>query len=112
MQETMEKKNKRAFPRNPSQAAVTCRQFTSSGAPRISDGVLHNFSNEGSYIETSHEYKSGTILIVRMVSYPTIPQSMAAAEQPRSICLAEVRWQQEMVGENTVQYGFGLRYLD
>jgi len=25
---------------------------------------------------------------------------------------AEVKWLQEMVGENTIQYGFGLKYLD
>ena len=52
---------------------------------------MRNFSTEGSYIETSHKYQSGTILIVRIIHYPRLPISAANEEQPRSICLAEVK---------------------
>ncbi len=111
IQITMEEK-RRVVSRNPTEAAVTCRPFTSSGASHTADGVMRNFSNGGSYIETSSEFKLGTILHLRMVTYPHRPLSTGAEELPRSICLAEVKWRQEMVGENTIQYGLGLRYLD
>ena len=113
MQKTMENKNKkRAASRNPTEATITCRPFTSSGDIHTSDGVMRNFSSEGSYIETSHNYGSGTVLILRTVRYPSMPSSMADEEQPRSICLAEVKWRQELAGENAIRFGMGLRYLD
>ena len=73
---------------------------------------MRNFSSEGSYIETSQNYGSGTVLILRTVRYPSMPSSMADEEQPRSICLAEVKWRQELAGENAIRFGMGLRYLD
>ena len=113
MEETTEKKNKkRDAPRNPTEAAITCRPHTSCGAICASDGVMRNFSNGGSYIETGHKYKSGTILIVRTLRYPPMPASVAYEELPRSICLAEVKWRQELADENAIRYGIGLRYLD
>jgi len=113
MQITMEEKEKRRVAsRNPTEAAIACRPFTSSGAPHTADGVMRNFSEKGTYIETSREFKLGTILHLRMVRYPPRQPSLAAEALPRSICLAEVKWRQEMVGENTIQYGFGLKYLD
>ena len=69
-------------------------------------------SSQGSYIETSRNYQSGTILIMRMVRYPAIPPSTADEDRPRSICLAEVKWRQELAGQNAIGYGIGLRYLD
>ncbi len=107
-----EKEKRRIASRNRTEAAIACRPFTSSGATHTADGVLRNFSEEGSYIETSREFKLGTILHLRMVLYPPMQLSSDAEAQPRTICLAEVKWRQEMVNENTIQYGFGLRYLD
>ncbi len=103
---------KRVAPRNPTEAAITCRPYASTGTIRASDGVMRNFSSQGSYIETSHNYKSGTILIMRMVRYPSMPSSLAAEERPRSICLAEVKWRQDLADDNAIRYGMGLRYLE
>jgi hypothetical protein len=72
---------------------------------------MRNFSTDGSYIETSHKFKSGTILIVRIVRYPLFSFSVGDEEQPRSICLAEVKWLQEMAEENKIRFGLGLKYL-
>ena len=102
----------RAVPRNPTEAAITCQPYSSSANVRISEGVMHNFSIEGVYIETSHKFESGTILMVRVVSYPQLPFSVAEEEQPRSICLAEVKWFQKKAGKNAIRFGLGLRYLD
>ena len=103
---------KRFVPRNPTEAVITCRPYTSSREVFASNGVMRNFSSGGSYIETSDKYESGTILIVRMVSYPKIPSSTADEEWPRSIFLAEVKWRQELADENAIRFGMGLRYLD
>ncbi len=112
MEDTTERKIiERAAPRNPTEAALTCRLYASTAAICASDGVMRNFSSEGSYIETSHKYKSGTILIVRMVRYPPMPPSLGAEERPRSICLAEVKWRQELADESAIRFGMGLRYL-
>jgi hypothetical protein len=101
----------RVGPRSPIEAGITCRPYASSGATRASDGVMRNFSNGGFYIETSHYHKPGTILIMHMIRYPPMLSTMADKERPRSICLAEVKWRQELADDNATGYGIGLRYL-
>ena len=113
MQDTVQKKTtRRVSSRNPTEAAVTCQPYASTGTRYASAGVMRNFSSQGSYIETSRKYKSGTILIMRMVRYPALPPSTVDVDRPRSICLAEVKWRQELAGQNAIGYGIGLRYLD
>jgi len=109
----MQEKEKRkvAF-RKATEAVIACRRFTSSGTTHTVDGIMRNYSEEGSYIETSRKFKLGAILFLRMVHYPLRSLSVAAEELPRSICVAEVKWWKEMAIENTIRYGFGLRYLD
>jgi len=41
-----------------------------------------------------------------------MPAFIADEERPRSICLADVKWQQELADADTVRFGMGLRYLD
>lgn len=72
---------------------------------------MRNFSGGGSYIETCRTFKPGTILIVRMLRCPPVPSTTAGADQPRTICLAEVKWQQELSVEAPNRYGIGLGYL-
>ena len=103
---------RRADSRNPTEAKITCRPYTSSGAFGELGGVMRNFSNEGSYIETTDKYQTGTILIVRTVSYPSMLSSTAVEEQPRSFCLAEVKWCQELSDIYSNRYGIGLKYLN
>ena len=112
-QSTMNNKvRRRVASRNLTEAAITCRPYASTCAICASDGVMRNFSHEGSYIETSHKYKSGTILIMRTVRYPQVPSSVVDEEKPRSICLAEVRWCQEISDVYSIRYGVGLKYLN
>lgn len=113
MEGTLERKIiERVALRNPIEAAVTCRPFSSSGAFRTSEGVMYNCSIEGSYIETTNNYQTGTILIVQLAHSQYIASSIADDVRPRSICLAEVRWTQRQVDENAVRYGIGLKYLN
>jgi hypothetical protein len=113
MQEKIEKKEiERVAPRIATEAAITCRPFASYGAAQSADAVMRNFSDEGSYIETSCEFKLGTILHMRVVRYPPMVSSTAGKTQPRSICLAEVKWLQDLADDNATRYGIGLRYLD
>jgi len=72
---------------------------------------MRNFSTGGSYIETSYKFEPGTILIVRMVSYPNMPSSTVDEERPRSIFLAEVKWRHELTDESAIRFGMGLRYI-
>jgi len=109
---TMHNIKKRIAPRSLTDAAITCRPYGSTGAVRTSDGVMRNYSSGGSYIETTDSYPSGSILIVRMVRYPTMGSFLAEDDRPRSICLAEVKWRQVVADETVTRYGIGLRYLD
>ena len=112
MKATLEKEDRtRAVPRNPIEAAITCQLYTSHANGCASEGVMRNFSMEGSYIETCHQFKSGTILIVRIVKNPLKTSSGACVDHPRSICLAEVKWYHEIAEKNANRFGLGLRYL-
>jgi hypothetical protein len=102
---------RRTARRNLIEATVTCRPYVSDSAVRSEDGVMRNFSGSGSYIETCRTFKPGTILIVRMLRYPPLPSLTAEADQPRSMFLAEVKWQQELGAEDPNRYGIGLIYL-
>lgn len=109
----MERKlRERMAPRKPIEAVIECRPFASNGAICASDGFMLNYSRRGAYIETFHEYKSGTILILRTVHHPSMSLSMTHGDWPPSICLAEIKWHQELAEDNVVRYGMGLRYLD
>lgn len=101
----------RSVPRNLAEVEIVCSPYSSTGGMRTSGGVMRNFSTDGSYIETSQKFNSGTILIVRMVRYPSLPSSLTAEEGLRSICLAEVKWRQELEVATAIRYGMGLRYL-
>ena len=103
----------RAATRNPTEATIICRPYASSGGDICtSDGVMRNFSSGGAYIETSHNFKTKTILILRVVRYPSMPSFITDLERPRSICLAQVKWRQALTEENTIRYGIGLKYLE
>ena len=58
------------------------------------------------------KYEFGTILIVRMLQYPSVIFVPDSGNQPRTICLAEVKWFQELAKSNGHRYGMGLKYLD
>ena len=57
-----QKRDLRLTERQPTEVAVTCRPFTSSGVDTITDGVMVNFSNQGSYVEAREKFKAGLIL--------------------------------------------------
>ena len=102
---------KRSAMRQPTEAFVTCRPYTSSGNQHATDGVMRNFSSDGFYLETSRPYQSGTILFTRMVRYPPMHPA-ATDDHPRSICLVEVKWLQTLAHEDAIRYGMGVRYLE
>lgn len=102
----------RAAPRSPTEAAITCRPYVSRRVVQTADGVMLNFSRLGSYVETSGKYEFGTILIVRMLRYPPVISALESDNQPRTICLAEVKWCRELANGNGNRYGMGLKYLD
>ncbi|WP_419657223.1 uncharacterized protein Dvar_63550 [Desulfosarcina variabilis str. Montpellier] len=93
------------------EVAVVCRPFTSGGVDNTTEGVMVNFSNQGSYIEARGKYNAGTILVVRTVGGMKAPPSTESG-QPRSISLAEIKWLRKKDGKNGRCYGLGLRYLD
>ncbi len=104
-------RNQRIAPRNRTEVLITYRPFASSGAIQTSAGVMRNFSDGGFYIETSRGVSAKTTLILRIVGFPADWSASVSEYGPRTICLAEVRWQKEIPDEHTVRYGMGLKYL-
>lgn len=103
----------RGASRTPTDAIVRCQPHTSNGTARFTDGVMRNFSSSGAYIETSRPFKSGTTLLMRMLRYaPATPDAAVRQDQPRTICLAEVKWQRAREEADTRYYGMGIRYVD
>lgn len=103
-------KGRRKASRTPTEASITCRPYSSGGA-RATDAVMRNFSSGGSYIEASRPYQSGTILLVRMIRYPSPPvEPMTGC--PPSICLVEVKWLQPLAEGDDLRFGMGLRCLE
>jgi hypothetical protein len=109
--EPMIKSKKRTQPRNPTEAVITCRPYTSMTI-QAHDGVIRNFSSDGIYIETSGNFKPGTILLVRTTLRSPASSLSATGDRARSISLAEIKWVQELADESTALYGMGLRYLE
>jgi hypothetical protein len=109
--EPMIKSKKRTRLRNPIEAAVTCRPFTSITIQPY-NGVIRNFSSDGFYIETSGSFKPGTILLVRTTFRSPASSLSATGESARSISLAEIKWVQELPDESAARYGMGLKYLE
>ena len=89
-----------------------CQPFHSSGNTTAADAIMLNFSKSGSYIESAHEYKIGTIIQLRMVQYPSPLESLDWDDRPRSTCLAVIRWRCQRDDENDGPIGFGLQYID
>jgi hypothetical protein len=103
---------KRAFSRIYVKTEVTCRSFAGRIDVRTSDGILRNFSADGAYIESSDPYVPGSIIVLNMIHFPSLPLYLTEEISPRSSCLAEVRWKQELTDFEVFRYGVGLRYLD
>lgn len=108
---TINTKRPRIAPRNPTLTAITYQPYASTGKKGINKGFLRNFSNEGCYIETSCEFNSGTVLLIRTTQHPSMSSSVGTYERPRSMCLAEVKWLRDLSDKGTVRFGIGLRYL-
>jgi hypothetical protein len=112
-QVTMEIQDKRRIAsRHPTEATVACRPFHSSGTTATADAVMRNFSKSGSYIESAHAFKVGTIIQLRMLQYPSPLKSLDWDDRPRTTCLAAVKWRRQLAVENDKPYGFGLKYID
>jgi hypothetical protein len=115
MNNRMKKKRRneqRADHRIVTAVAIVCRPYSSTGKMRLAEGVMRNFSSRGAYIEINQEFKIGTILIVRMVGCLPAPSFSDGREKPRSICLVEIKWEQDLTDVEKCLYGMGLRYLD
>ena len=101
----------RIEPRIPTEVPVNCRPFASSHIGRSSDGVMRNFSGGGLYVETCSEIMEGTTLIIRVIHFPSGWSGNVPEQGPRTICLAEVKWQKQLPGGHVARYGIGLRRL-
>jgi hypothetical protein len=98
-------KEQRIAIRNLTDAAATCSPFTSTCPGSTVDGLVCNFSSNGCYIETSQKFQCGTMLIVRLTQYPATTSLQAIDGCPRSISVAEVKWQQKLRDDAAACYG-------
>ncbi|BBO90558.1 hypothetical protein [Desulfosarcina ovata] len=107
---TEQKNDPRIIKRSPTEVAVICSPFTSSGMNSATDGVMYNFSTHGSYLEARKKFNTGTILIVRTVGHKKVSLSKEDAN-PRLIGLAEIKWLKRIDDKEKHRYGIGLQYI-
>ena len=74
------------------------------------DAKLLNFSENGIYIETSHDLKPGTTIFLQMNIDYSFKSYSPAHPRPRSISLGEVKWRTDLSGSDQSCYGIGVRY--
>jgi len=102
---------KRESTRNPAEIRIICQPYSSASDIRQCTGLLRNYSDNGIYIETPHDYKPGTILIIRITHCTRHSSLVSLGKGVRTICLAQVKWQQDLSDHSTTCYGMGLGYL-
>ena len=102
---------RRAQRRTAVRLGIACRRFSSSGDGASSEGELLNYCDSGIFIITPQIFHTGTVLVVRVTSYPGEECLASPNGEFRSILLGEVRWQKKIEDEITVRYGMGLKYL-
>ncbi|GAB6910052.1 hypothetical protein JCM12296A_59020 [Desulfosarcina cetonica] len=103
--------NNRLHPRICTDAAISCRHFTSVTV-QPTDGVMRNYSRGGAYIETSCTFTPGTIVVLRVTLSQSKPLWLESFDGLRSLSLAEVKWVQAFSEGTPGRYGMGLRYLE
>ena len=91
-------------------AVLNCRYYSST-KERPSKAIMLNFSESGSYIESTEKFNIGSAIIYKLLTHPVDLLRIEVFAQPRSICLSEVRWCREIKGKDTVRYGMGLKYF-
>ena len=102
---------KRGSTRNSAEIEIVCQPYSSTSAGRHCSAVLRNFSDGGVYIEAPYEYSPGTILLIRTANAANPSNGLYPKEGLRTICLAEVRWRQNLRDTQTIRHGMGLGYL-
>ncbi len=107
----MTEKEKRMSTRNPAEIGIVCQPYSSTRATRHCTGVLRNFSDGGVYVEAPQGYRPGTILLIRTTNTAIPAADHHPNEGLRTICLAEVRWLQDLCDPETTRHGMGLGYL-
>jgi hypothetical protein len=113
MGNTAKKTNeKRDSTRNPAEIGIVCQPYSSTRSIRQRAGILRNYSSGGIYLEIPHGYKPGTILVIRTTHSAQPISFVSPVEGVRTICLAEVKWQQDLSDQTTTRYGMGLGYLN
>lgn len=103
--------DKRESTRNPVEIGIVCQPYSSTGSTRHCTGVLCNYSSGGVFIKTPWEFKTGTILVIRTIRSARPSSFHDYEEGLRTICLAEVKWHQDLSDHKTTCYGMGLCYL-
>jgi hypothetical protein len=102
----------RADARIDTEMTVICQPYTSCGSERSARGKMRNFSSQGAYIEIDRKFKSGTIIIVRTTGALPTRVSSEHRDKPRSICLGEIKWRQDVLHALKAIYGIGLKYFN
>ena len=75
------------------------------------DGKLLNFSQKGFYFETSKAIKTGATIFIQLTNF--FPENLSSSDKEllRTVCLGEVKHCIEIIKENSIHYGVGIKYI-
>jgi hypothetical protein len=98
---------KRKEPRHNCEAMIECSYFNKE---KCFDAKLLNFSSSGVYIETDHDLKPGSTILLKMIKFASSRFSSLDHERPRTVTLGEVIWRSDLSKSEKVDYGIGVKY--
>jgi len=75
------------------------------------DAVIYNFSQNGIYIETPHEIKPGTTILIRLETFNSNDMKSDETVCLRKVSLADVKWCAESIIDGVSNFGVGVRFL-
>jgi len=74
-------------------------------------GELLNFSQKGFYFETSKAIKTGATIFIQLTNF--FPENLTSSDKEllRNVCLGEVKHCNEIIKEDSIHYGVGIKYI-
>lgn len=102
---------KRSIRRHTINASTACGHFTASINGKIYDGKMLNYSSNGMCIESSAEFKKGSIVMIKVNALSSNADYQKLTEGFRTVSLAEIKWYKRSHNSGKALFGMSaLKY--
>lgn len=99
--------SKRVYDRYDCTFSISCARLNSV---RYTQGRMLNYSQDGMYFESRSALPPGMSILIRVQKDLTGDRACGIREEFKSLALGEVKWCEEIIKEDSVYYGVGVKY--